>query len=269
MNQPKSQHYVPEMLLKRFTDNDGWLHCCLRRGAGTRFWKTRPKNAFVVRHLYTKRDESGNRDTSVEEGLGKTVESDAEPVIDRIVSCALDGSCPRLPTGERKTLIRLICHQQRRTPEIHPLVDENLENWEADILARFESEAERTATPEELVEIENRETRKTARQSLIADLAGGPPTDDEMRHYPRCPIQFGVIRNTKKSFVIGSRSEPGLWFPVHQRVAFSLADEISRDELVELNDMSEVRRINEQIVRGSLAFAGASEQLVRSLAGSR
>ena len=40
MNQPKRHHYVPDMLLKRFVDDDGWLHCCWR---GTDPFRGRPK----------------------------------------------------------------------------------------------------------------------------------------------------------------------------------------------------------------------------------
>ena len=88
------------------------MHGCWRGGAETRFWKALPKNSFVVGHLYTKRDESGNSDTSVEADLGD-IESAASPVIDRIVSCALDGNCPRLTASERETLVRFIDHQHR------------------------------------------------------------------------------------------------------------------------------------------------------------
>ena len=84
------------MILKLFVDDDGWLHCCWRGGEETQFWKARPQDAFVVRHLYRKRDSSGNHDLSVKEGLG-VVESATSPVIgyqhisviDRNVGCGM------------------------------------------------------------------------------------------------------------------------------------------------------------------------------------
>lgn len=125
------------------------------------------------------------------------------------------------------------------------------------------------STPEELAGIEDPAHRKTARQTIIANLAGSPPTDNAQRLYPQCRIEFGVMRIGNKGFVIGSWCEPGEWFPVDQKVAFRPVAENGPDTLTEFRDMAEIRRINGKIVRNSLAFAGPSEQLVRSLAGSR
>ena len=75
VNQPKRHHYIPIMLLKHFTGNDGQLHCCRQNGAEPNFWKALPQNAFVVKHLYTKHDSFWNPDTSVEKDLG-AIESD-------------------------------------------------------------------------------------------------------------------------------------------------------------------------------------------------
>ncbi|MDE0303428.1 MAG: DUF4238 domain-containing protein [Albidovulum sp.] len=265
MNQPKRHHYIPVVILKRFADEDGRLWLCRREGGVPIIWKSRPEKAFLERNLYTKQDSSRKRDISVEEDLGK-VESAASPVVDEIVSHSLAGRCPCLATGERETLIRFIDHHHRRTPENHPLVDKDMENWEAYLRTDFERESGRPPTKEELAEMENPELRKTARQSMVANLAGLPMRNDVLQLYVQCPIRFGVIRVKNKSFVIGSRIEPGDWFPVHKRVAFRLVAENGPDTLTEIRDMAEIRRINEQTARDSLAFGGSSEQLVRSLA---
>ncbi|MDE0004719.1 MAG: hypothetical protein OXQ29_18670 [Rhodospirillaceae bacterium] len=39
MNQPKNHHFIPVMILKRFVDDDGWLHCCSQGGEATKFWQ--------------------------------------------------------------------------------------------------------------------------------------------------------------------------------------------------------------------------------------
>ena len=269
MNQPRRHHYIPDMLLTRFTVDDGRLWLCRKDGDKSKIFKTGTKKAFTVNHLYRKHDLSGNPDLSVEEALG-VVEGDAAAVIDKIISCSLDGHCPRLTADERETLIRFIDHHHRRTLENHPLVDKDMENnWPAILLAAFESEYGRPPTEEERAQIEDPELRKTASQSMKANLAGLPMRTRNLKLYAQCPIRFRVIRNRKKSFVIGSRIEPGDWFPVHRKVAFRLVAGNGPDELTEIRDMADVRRINEQTVRDSLAFGGASEQLVRSLAGSR
>ena len=267
MSPPKRHHYVPNMILRNFTNDGGQLHCWRRAGTKNKIWKAPPENAFVVGHLYTKRDEFGNPDMSIEKDLS-VVEGNAAAVIDKVINCSLNGNCPRLSPSERERLGRFIDHQHRRTPEIHALIDNDLENWEADLLASFEREYGRLPTEEERAEIEDPELRRRMKQKMIADLAGLPPEDDVLKLYAERPIEFRVIRNERKSFVIGSRSEPGKWFPVHKQVVFRLVAEDGPDSLTEIHDMAVVRRINKETVRDSLAFAGPSEQLVQSLAGS-
>ena len=268
MSQPKRQHYIPKMLLKRFADDNGLLCVCRRDEEKLEFRTVSPKNAFVVRHLYTNRDGFGNPDTSVEADLGD-IESAASPVIDRIVNCSLDGNCPRLSADEREKLVRFIIHQHRRIPENLPLVKESLNIPMTEIPDAFAKAAGRPATKEERAQIEAPEFRKMQSQNAFSSFAGVPPRPEVLQLYAGYPIHFGVIRIARKNFVIGSRIGTADWFPVHRQVALRLVAENGPDGLTEFQDMAEVRRINEQTVRGSLAFAGASEQLVRSLAGSR
>ena len=225
-----------------------------------------PENAFLERHLYTKRDDSGNPDLSVEEGFG-VVESAASPVICKIVSRSLAGHCPCLTEAEREALIRFIIYQQRRDPGNRHLVEETLDNRIAEIPDVFERAVGRPATMEERALIETSEFRKQAKQNAFPSFAGELPADDVMEIYSLCPIHYGAIRDIRKSFVIGNHVRAFNWFPVHRQVAFKLVVESGPDELIEFKDMAQVRRINEQTVRVSTTFAGHSERLVRSLAG--
>ena len=50
---PVGQHFIPEMLQKRFVDRDGmlWVHECRRPERG--LFRSTPKGVFKERHLYT------------------------------------------------------------------------------------------------------------------------------------------------------------------------------------------------------------------------
>src|SRR6266699_2833284 len=76
---PKRHHFVPEVILKRFTDEAGWLHLYSKRDQRTR--RTRPANAFCEGHLYSEIDTEGRKDPRVELEL-----SWLEGVIDPILS---------------------------------------------------------------------------------------------------------------------------------------------------------------------------------------
>ena len=83
MNVPKRQHYVPQMLLRRFTDEDGFLYWC----NGSKIQKSRPKQVFFENHLYTKYNDDGEVDVSVENHLS-IMEGSNSPIIEKIINSA-------------------------------------------------------------------------------------------------------------------------------------------------------------------------------------
>ena len=49
-SEPKRQHYIPKMLLKRFTDDEGFIWV----NDGSKTYKTTSGNVFSIGHLYTR-----------------------------------------------------------------------------------------------------------------------------------------------------------------------------------------------------------------------
>ena len=68
---PRRQHFVPEMLSKRFTDDDGKLYVFdkneARKGIGDRT----PKGVFWKPHFYTSKTYDGKKDTTLEDNYKK------------------------------------------------------------------------------------------------------------------------------------------------------------------------------------------------------
>ena len=264
MSEPKRHHYIPELILKRFTDAKGHLHCCRRNDAKPEYFQTSPKNACVKTHLYTKVDASGSHDASVEKHLSR-IESDVANVIEKIVSCALDLKNPKLSADERTKLARFRIHQLRRVPRNRQLVGGSKDGWPEEIRDAFEEFAGRKVTDEEGDRIATPEYREQFRQHAFASFSGEEPWEPLLSLWTSCPIQFGVITQQTKRFVIGDWIEVDNWFPVEQRVAFRYGGDSSG--LIEFGEVQEICRINEQTVQQSQTIAGPSKQLVLSVAG--
>ena len=64
---PKRQHFVPKMLLKRFTDQVGKLFVYDKRNPNGEVLYRKPKDVFVQRHIYTGTDGYGGKDHSLED----------------------------------------------------------------------------------------------------------------------------------------------------------------------------------------------------------
>ncbi len=54
MSVPKRQHYVPKMLLRNFTDENGWLYVFDGRVPTIGVRRSRPEQAFVQKDFYTR-----------------------------------------------------------------------------------------------------------------------------------------------------------------------------------------------------------------------
>ena len=67
MRNPKRHHFNPEMLQRRFTDQEGRLYFYDKRFPEKGIQRSIPKNLFVEQHLHTQFLDSGEKDVSVEE----------------------------------------------------------------------------------------------------------------------------------------------------------------------------------------------------------
>ena len=103
MSTPKRQHYLPQMLLREFTDKDDWLFVFDKRIRGKGVLKLRAQQALAEVHRYTLYGFDESKDYSVEKVLQK-VEGNAAKVTRKIVEAARTGKCPRLSRPEKHDL---------------------------------------------------------------------------------------------------------------------------------------------------------------------
>ncbi len=125
MSTPKNQHYIPQMLLKRFTNREGKLYVFDTSYRDKGIQKKDPRKTFVRRHFYTQVEEDGTRDTSVETEFLARLENDGSQVIEKIVSTARMRLVPELSATERKSFVSFFYYQLMRLPAVRDdFVDE-------------------------------------------------------------------------------------------------------------------------------------------------
>ena len=254
MNRPKRHHYVPEMLLRNFTNKNGRLHFFRKSSKEKCILETEPRNFCVECELYTVYDSAGAADASLEKYLSQ-LEGEAAPVIKKIIDKARAGELPRLTSSEKETWDRFLICQWARTPDMINL-----------ILSRGKKK-----TKKELAALKE----KIGKKHLFYDLLNPPPYRLEI--LGNKGLLVVIIRNSEKSFVIGGSpvarfgngiplTDPTVefWLPVARDVAVTPYFARGHEELREAQD-ADVRKINEEIFRQSSAIGGCSNKSIASL----
>ncbi|MBF0170702.1 MAG: DUF4238 domain-containing protein [Nitrospinae bacterium] len=110
------QHTVPKFILKRFVDDEGYLHVFNKSEDRHGIRKQTPKSTFREKHLYTSQDLSGKKDYGTEKMFGQ-LEHSAAPVIEKLISAINSGKLPGLSSAEKEVIDEFICAQLKRTAE--------------------------------------------------------------------------------------------------------------------------------------------------------
>ena len=292
-NNPQQQHFNPEMLLKNFCNESGQLWV----NRGGRVFPSKPNNIFKQKDLYTMFNidyavsannyeeflDSITKDYECEEGLG-TIESHAEPAIQRIVEHVRLGRHPQLSSGQRKAMQEFLIAMARRNPESQRRV--GMFDGPRDVFyevtkAKADSdgfplgEREALYNNPQVIQLkhivgQNSRARFSAGQHSILKTE----TD---KFCAETGLGIAAIQIPCKSFVIGSHgialveSEDGSivgWLPISSDVAICATAYPSKDWLLlidEYNNSQLIDQINEASAKNSQMIAGRSETLVRSL----
>lgn len=264
----RRNHFVPRMLLKNFTDEDGKLYFFDKRFEEKRILKTTPDALYRERDLYVVRDEDGKRDDSAEERFAE-FERKVAPVFDKTITAVRDVKNPALSSSEREMLDRYIYFQWARVPDTaKPILDRTLKRLS------LEDPEIGGLSPEELAEF----GKGVNVESLVGHIT--EPRERILSVLRNKSLAFVVIPRKSKSFVIGSRpvlqvfpdpsdSVPkaftAMWLPLAHDVAVAYGK--GEGGLMEFTEDRELRRFNENVFKQSRAIAGRSDKLIASLAG--
>lgn len=281
---PKRQHFIAQMLLRRFADENGKLFFFSKNFPAKGVLATTPRNLFCQNHIYTAEDKHGAMDVGLERSYAE-LEGLANGVIEKIVMSARRGGKPHLTAEERGIWDFFFYNQWKRVPDFHLkfLATEQFNFKLKEAGAAFAANV-RPFTPSEERELQDPVWQERVKQNAkIHALTRASPRI--LAFLKGKGLGIAVIRNADKSFVIGSfpvvklahpgREHPAdptveIWLPIAHDVAVSPAPVPSSEELlVEIHDDSPVRAINAAIFRQSTAIAGRSQKLIASLVRSR
>ena len=99
-NRPRRNHYILEMLVKNFCDDEGHLWIADQERGNC--YRMNPKNVFVKNNLYANHDYSRATDSYEYEISLSKIESEAEPAISSLIEQVRCGrppsACPRNST---------------------------------------------------------------------------------------------------------------------------------------------------------------------------
>jgi Protein of unknown function (DUF4238) len=279
MGDARRHHYVPEMIQGRFTDASGHIFLFDKRHPESGVFGTAPKNAFVERDLNTIIASDGSRDVGLEYWYSE-LESEAAPVIEKIVKRASQLLLPRLTVDERSIWDNFVYHQQKRAPDVFERLG-LISRFAADLehrIAEFEREV-RPLTVEEKTEIYSPEAAHRMIQTASVK-ARGSGSEAVIEAYSARGIVVAVIPeafdNTKR-FVLGdhplARMGHGelrnqtteLWMPIAPNIAVSPWGRPMTEELQILTKQG-VLKINRVIASQSNVIGGQSKQLIELLA---
>jgi hypothetical protein len=280
---PKHQHYVPQMLLRRFADEDGKLYFFSKRFAQKGVLTSTPGAIFHERHLYSTEDKEGVRDVTLELDY-VDLEGRADQVIEKIVVAARNSEEPHLTIQERQIWDDFFLVQWKRVPDFHERFIKGEGSERLFKAAKAKLRARRQLTPEENRDLEDPAWIERIKQNAKVDALAkaSPPMRAVLSQKG---LGIAIIRKPTKSFVVGSfpvlkLTNPGrenisdptaeIWLPVAYDVAVSPAPVRLRpleERLIELDDRN-VRHINFGVFKQSTAVAGRSRELIVSLSHS-
>lgn len=151
MSTPKLQHYIPQMILRRFADQNGLLYCYSCVDPQRPVWVSKTANVFAENHLYTLLNDDDEADVSIEKEFS-ALEGRVSVIIDRIVEAALTKQIPQLRGDEREIWLQFLVLQQRRVPDVsRPVVEAKVDRLIDEIPKKIEKDLGRRLTPDELV----------------------------------------------------------------------------------------------------------------------
>lgn len=281
MGEPKRHHFNPQMLLRRFSDEDAKLYFFDKRRQEKGVLRTTPKDLFVQRHLYSTIEIDGTRDTSLEQYYAR-IESIADRIIEKITSAARSGKLPNLSESEKGEWDNYLYRQWSRVPDLQVNIQNKFDGILAESIKEFEKDV-RPLTAEERASLEKPETRTRLKHNSRIKALSAPP-GEAVELLSTLGLGVAAITRSNKSFVIGSLpvakltlpnrthiSDPSVevWLPIASDVAVSPFGSKGSERLIQLDRDRHIRALNTAIFRQSTVIAGRSKELITSLVQSR
>lgn len=273
-NPPKRHHFIPQMMLRHFADDDGQLWFWRREFEKGAVKKTGTKLLFAENDLYTLVDADGGKDVALETFFAM-IEGIGARFIDDLADIIRAGETPKLDGGAWDFWGDFFYYHLKRTPGAIDAFAEQMD---------FDAKIEETFA--KVQEARGKSGRDPAEPGLkeriyknAVVMAQRMPPGEEVRKAFR---EFGLavyrIIDPKKSFVVGDvpgamarfslsgggMSHETMFLPLTWDIAVGHLTHSRKVEIL-IVDRDQVRRMNVASASRSKIIAGRSEALIRSL----
>lgn len=273
-NKPKRHHFIPQMMLRHFADNDGQLWFWRRDFAKCDVRKTNTQNLFVEKDLYTLTAADGTKDVALEtffsnlEGAGATF-------INQLADIIRSGEIPKLDDSAWLFWGQFFYYHLKRTPgaiaffakqmNLDEMIDHTYEKIKA-IRAETGGNAGEAGL------------RDTIRQNAIVTAQRAAPSKEVLALFETLGLAIYKVAEPAKSFIVGDVpgatskfrmpngewSHPTLFLPLTWDIAVGQLQGGRKVETINV-DRDQVRRMNIATAARSLVIAGRSSALINSL----
>ena len=278
MSNPRQHHTVSAWLLRRFTDDDGYLWWWTKDLEAGDVQRQKPDRVFRRRDLNARVLKDGSLDQSVERKLG-ILDDKIDHITQMLVEQGRAGKPPELTVFEKGMLDKFLFvqykrNQELRTPKMESEVYQETtgEELPGDVPPRIDTSVGTSASSDARTILQN----EYADSLLLDDPQVANILGEKGLVICRVPCGEALVVGTAAVVHAGTGTGAGRLHESHRGLAFPLASDIllyvgkSRD-VREVHDLitKKVNEINMRIAGHCHGITGKSEKLVRSLIPSR
>ncbi|MFB0493686.1 hypothetical protein ABIE45_006342 [Methylobacterium sp. OAE515] len=278
---PKRHHFVPEMVLRRFTLDGENLQLFSKLDRKPAIRSSKIANAFVVGHGYSKVDRDGAKTVELEERFSQK-EGVWSPALDACITAAQTGDMSAVQ-NYRDTVVEFFYYQWIRTPGFNQNL-EGYKEFEAMLETRVKEwvDAYRPLTETEQGALVGLEAAERMRQNTIVDAMGSPMGSELAKVLSECRFDLVILTDNQKPFIIGSQpvttvnrpgspfllTKPGadLWLPVASRAALKVVPH-SRGLGVDSATDREVQAVNDALATECDTIGAESREVLEDVLG--
>jgi hypothetical protein len=270
----KRHHFIPQMMLRHFADNDGQLWFWRRDSAEDGVRKTSTQNLFVEKDLYTFTAANGMKDVALEtffshlEGAGATFISQLADIIRR-------GKTPKLDESAWEFWGQFFYYHLKRAPGAIAFFAKQM-NWDQMIDNTYQTiKAVRAETGGNADE---QGLRDKTRKNAIVTAQRAPPSNEVLALFATLGLAIYKVADPVKSLIVGDVpgarakfrmpngqwSHPTLFLPLTWDIAVGQLQGGRKVEIIYV-DRDQVRLMNIATTTRSCVIAGGSSALINSL----
>ncbi|WP_342249200.1 DUF4238 domain-containing protein [Sphingomonas sp. OTU376] len=273
-NPPRRHHFIPQMMLRHFTNEKGQLWFWRRDFAKGDIRTNATQNLFVVNDLYTLVHPDGTEDIALETFFAD-MEGAGAKFIDDLAAIVRNGEKPDLDKGAWHFWDHFFYYHLKRAPGAIAAFAEQMD-FDDKIAATVEkiraTRAETGRDPDEA----GLHARVAKNAVIVAQAAA--PSPEVLAQFEKMGLAIYRITDPARSFIVGDvpgaaapfRLPGGRWsrktlfIPLTSDIAVGQLARTRDVEIIEV-DMEQVRLMNEATAARSTVIAGRSEPLLASL----